>query len=83
MVLFAALVVAAYFEVLAVVIVAFLVLHVVQNLWRPILISRFDTYGSESQGATVLSIESQARRGADREDDSIAGTAAVFSQFTR
>ncbi len=63
-VLFAALVVAACFEVLAVVIVAFLVLHVVQNLWRPILISRFDTYGSESQGATVLSIESQARRGA-------------------
>lgn len=63
-VVYAALVAAAYFEILAVVIVAFLILHVVQNLWRPILISRFDTYGSESQGATVLSIESQARRGA-------------------
>ncbi|MFQ5382001.1 MAG: hypothetical protein ACE5EF_10315, partial [Dehalococcoidia bacterium] len=29
---------------------------------RPVLISRFDEQGDESQGATILSIESQARR---------------------
>ena len=43
-------------------IVAFVLLHVLQDLWRPVLISRFDEYGSEAQGATILSIESQSRR---------------------
>ena len=33
-----------------------------QNLWRPILISRFDAHGDESSGATLLSLESQGRR---------------------
>ncbi len=42
-------------------IVAFLLLHVVQNLWRPVLIARFDAWGSERWGATVLSIENQAK----------------------
>jgi MFS family permease len=42
-------------------IVAFLLLHVVQNLWRPVLIARFDSWGSERWGATVLSIENQAK----------------------
>jgi MFS family permease len=45
----------------AVAIGAFLLLHVVQNLWRPVLISRFDSWGSERWGATVLSIENQAK----------------------
>lgn len=40
----------------------FMGLHALQNLWRPILISRFDQHSDESQGATVLSIESQSRR---------------------
>ncbi len=40
---------------------AFLLLHVVQNLWRPVLISRIDAHGSERWGATVLSIENQAK----------------------
>ncbi len=39
----------------------FVLLHMLQNLWRPILISRIDSHGSESQGATLLSIESQAK----------------------
>ena len=43
---------------------AFVVLHVLQNLWRPALLSRFDARGSEEQGATLLSIESQSRRAA-------------------
>ena len=45
----------------ALAILAFLLLHVVQNLWRPVLISRFDAWGSERWGATVLSIENQAK----------------------
>ena len=45
----------------AVAILAFLLLHVVQNLWRPVLISRLDAWGSERWGATVLSIENQAK----------------------
>ncbi len=44
--------------------VTFVLLHVLQNLWRPVLISRFDSHSDERQGATVLSIESQSRRAA-------------------
>ncbi len=43
-------------------ILAFVGLHVVQNLWRPILISRFDTHSDPERAATTLSVESQARR---------------------
>ena len=46
----------------AALILAFVGLHLLQNVWRPILISRFDRCTDESQGATVLSIESQAKR---------------------
>ncbi len=55
---------AAFYELFAVVIAAFVALHVLQNLWRPILIGRLDERGSEFQGATLLSVESQARRAA-------------------
>jgi hypothetical protein len=34
--------------------------HVLQNLWRPVLVSRFDEHSNHMQKATVLSIESQA-----------------------
>ena len=44
------------------VVVAFVALNVLHNLWRPVLISRFDTHGSAIQGASLLSVESQARR---------------------
>ncbi|MBT4502218.1 MAG: MFS transporter [Gemmatimonadetes bacterium] len=64
LILFAALGIAAYYEVNPLLIALFVLLHVIQNFWRPTLISRFDAYGSESQGATVLSIESQSRRAA-------------------
>lgn len=52
----------AYAGVLPLVAMAFVALHALQNFWRPILISRFDACSRESQGATVLSIESQAQR---------------------
>jgi len=43
-------------------IACFVALHMVQNMWRPILVSRFDRISVESQGATILSVESQSRR---------------------
>ncbi len=55
---------AAFYELFAGVIAAFVALHILQNLWRPILIGRLDEHGSEFQGATLLSVESQARRAA-------------------
>ena len=42
-------------------ILAFVALHVIQNFWRPILISRFAAYADARKMATVLSIESQGR----------------------
>lgn len=41
-------------------IVGFAVLYVMQNIWRPVLISRFDTHSDHAQKATILSVESQA-----------------------
>jgi hypothetical protein len=36
-------------------------LSLLQNFWYPILLSRFDAFASEEKGATILSIESQAK----------------------
>jgi hypothetical protein len=36
-------------------------LYIVQNFWRPVLVSRIDRESTESHRATVLSIESQAK----------------------
>jgi hypothetical protein len=59
---FAIMLAAGWLDVLPALIGAFVILHVVHNLWRPILISRFDIHGDESQGASLLSVESQAQR---------------------
>lgn len=48
-------------KVSALAIVAFVCLFTIQNLWRPILISRFVGYADPEQTATVLSIESQGK----------------------
>ncbi len=53
---------AAWYEVSVPLVAAFVLLHILHNMWRPILISRFDAHGDESQGASLLSIESQAQR---------------------
>ncbi len=45
-----------------VVAIAFVALIVLQNLWRPILVSRYDQHCDAARGATVLSIESQAQK---------------------
>jgi hypothetical protein len=39
----------------------FLVLYLLQNLFRPMHISRIDEFSDEKTGATVLSVESQAK----------------------
>lgn len=36
-------------------------LHLMQNVWRPALISRIDQQGDEKQGATLMSVQSQAQ----------------------
>lgn len=41
-------------------VLVFILLGILQNLWRPIHIGRFDRDGEESRAATTLSIESQA-----------------------
>ncbi|MHC4909933.1 MAG: MFS transporter [Planctomycetota bacterium] len=56
--------ISAYVDLHAAIIVAFVLLHVVHNLWRPLLIGRFDSAGNEAQRASLLSIENQARRAA-------------------
>jgi len=58
---FLALVPGMYYGVHAVMIAGFVALYIMQNLWRPVLISRFDAHSDEAKGATVLSIESLAK----------------------
>lgn len=50
-----------YFQYYWAVIAGFVVLSLVQNFWGPMIVSRFETFASEAQGATVLSIRSQAK----------------------
>jgi len=52
---------AMYYEIHWIMIAGFVGLYVIQNIWRPVLISRFDAHSDEAKGATVLSIESQAK----------------------
>lgn len=59
--LYAALAFGLWMGYLPLVIAAFIGLAVAQNIWRPILISRIDAQGSPEAGATVLSIEAQAK----------------------
>ncbi len=62
--LFVVLSVAAYHQLAIAMILAFVLLDTFQNLWRPVQLSRIDAHGKEEQGATLLSIESQAKRAA-------------------
>jgi hypothetical protein len=48
------------FRVDAVTIALFVLLAVAQNIWRPVLISRFDSHSEPEVAATLLSLESQA-----------------------
>ncbi len=46
-----------YYPVIAV----FFMLYLMQSVWRPLIISRFDSYSPDTHGASVLSVESQAQ----------------------
>ncbi len=59
--IFAALLPSTYCGINWIMITCFIALYVIQNLWRPVLISRFDAHSDEAKGATILSIESQAK----------------------
>jgi len=52
---------AMYWNLQAIMILGFVLLYILQNLWRPILISRFDAHSEETKSATILSIDSQAK----------------------
>jgi MFS family permease len=60
-VIYIALIPLLYFELYYIVIALFVLLAILQNIWYPILLSRFDAFATEEKGATVLSIESQAK----------------------
>ena len=45
----------------AVVIAGFVALAVLQNFWRPVLMSRIDAHGAPEAGATILSAETQCK----------------------
>lgn len=49
------------FEISVVAVTAFVALEVIENFWRPIMVSRFAHHAERDQMATVLSVESQAR----------------------
>ncbi|WP_157605403.1 MFS transporter [Schlesneria paludicola] len=51
---------ALYCQASWIVIPIFVLLACAQNIWRPMVISRFDAHSDPSIGATLLSIESQA-----------------------
>ena len=45
----------------ALIIAGFIVLHLLESVWRPVILARFDDASEERSGATLLSVESQAR----------------------
>jgi MFS family permease len=61
MLLMAILIPIMYFRIYWAIIVGFILLYILQNLWRPVQMGRFYAQDIEDKGATVLSIESQAK----------------------
>ena len=60
-IIYAALIPLLFFGHYYLAVIGFIALALIQNFWRPVLISRFEAYATEAKGATVLSIESQAK----------------------
>ncbi|MFC1907717.1 MFS transporter, partial [Chloroflexota bacterium] len=79
-VLYIALIPLLFFGYYYVAVIGFIALALIQNFWRPILISRFDTFASETKGATVLSIESQAKSVSTMIIAPILGVAVDFAR---
>jgi MFS family permease len=58
---FVILIPAMWFRLHVLSIAIFVGFFVLQNLWRPVQVTRFDTHSDTSKGATILSIDSQAK----------------------
>ncbi|MFC1901217.1 MFS transporter [Chloroflexota bacterium] len=67
-----------FFEYYYVAVIGFILLSLIQNFWRPMLISRFDDFASETHGATILSIEHQAKSASTMIMAPIMGAAVDF-----
>ncbi len=61
LVLYAALIPALFFKAALVAIPAFISIYIIQNLWRPALVSRLNAVSDPNLAATTLSIESQSK----------------------
>lgn len=79
-ILYIALIPLLFFGYYYVAVIGFIALALIQNFWRPILISRFDAFASETKGATVLSIESQAKSVSTMIIAPVLGAAVDFAQ---
>jgi len=79
-ILYIALIPLLFFGCYYVAVIGFIALSLIQNFWRPILISRFDAYATEAKGATVLSIESQAKSVSTMIVAPILGAAVDFAR---
>ncbi|MFC1947373.1 MFS transporter [Chloroflexota bacterium] len=66
------------FELYWAAIIGFIFLTLIQNFWRPMLISRFDSFASETEGATILSIESQVKSAATMVVAPVMGASVDF-----
>ena len=79
-ILYIALIPLLFLEYYYVAVIGFIALSLIQNFWRPVLVSRFDAYATEAQGATVLSIESQAKSVSTMIIAPILGVAVDFAR---
>jgi MFS family permease len=77
-VIYVALIPLLFFGYYYIAVIGFIALALLQNFWRHVLISRFDAFASETQGATVLSIESQAKSVSTMVATQILGAAVDF-----
>ena len=50
-----------YTNIFIISIAAYVLYYIIQNLWRPILVGIYDDYADNTEQATILSIESQAK----------------------
>lgn len=77
---FAGMLYGALTQTYAVMIAAFVLLHIAQNIWRPVLISRMHGLHGEGASAVGLSVESQARRVATMIMAPLLGLAVDYGQ---
>lgn len=59
-VLYVSLIPLLYFGYYYLAVTGFVLLALIQNLWQPVQVSRFEAFACETKGATILSVNSQA-----------------------